>query len=610
MRAMPTHVPDWLRRPDPILLAIVTLLGAAGLVIYLQHRDVKALDRQTAVILQKVAERTAAAAATEIRRTFEGPVYDTLQAVNPLEQEGWMDLLAEAYREGLAQYPQVERFFVWHASSETVVPGEVLFFGGQPAEVRDRGGTDWVALPGGADNAKVEGFYRDSPLGRTVFDMALQQARSRLPFAAAEMRVGRVTYDVFVRLGWTDPKRAHLFVLLGYVVNQETVHRLLFSELHKRKLARLLDQRDSGTPRLTLRVVDETGKAVFGTEGTPSPTSGRAPLWLVFYPVDEIRPRLLSGGVPHRRWEVVVSPDADAAHVGWAVTGYWLSSIAVVLMLVALGLALEGRNRAARLSGMQAEFVSHVSHQLKTPLALLSAVSETLDLERVRSPEKLAHYLGIVRSETARLSVLVDRILEFSRVQNRRCSLELEAVDLAQLVRESAEGFEQALKHEGVTIRVHETRPHPVVAADPAALEQVLANLLDNAVKYSHRHKEVTVRVGQAGTDAFVEVQDQGIGIAAEERIRIFEKFYRVSGAAPDSRGFGLGLAIVRELVTAHRGRIDVESEVERGSTFRVRLPLLSRKDRLVGVSAGARLEALAGPAGETSPVEARRGVT
>jgi two-component system phosphate regulon sensor histidine kinase PhoR len=222
---------------------------------------------------------------------------------------------------------------------------------------------------------------------------------------------------------------------------------------------------------------------------------------------------------------------------------------------------------------MQADFISHVSHQLKTPLSLLSAATETLAMDRVRSPEKLSQYVGIIRGEVTRLSALVQRILEFSRLQQRR-SYEFETVDLGSLVRETVDAFERSLSGRHFTFRVQETGPSPQVSADPAALEQVLANLLDNAVKYSDDVKEVTVRVRASGDDAIIEVSDRGVGIERSDQKRIFEKFYRGSASSLHREGFGLGLPIVQELVSAHGGLVEVESEPGTGSTFRVRLPL------------------------------------
>ena len=295
-------------------------------------------------------------------------------------------------------------------------------------------------------------------------------------------------------------------------------------------------------------------------------------------------------------WTVVVSParrDAPAALASTGTQGYWLSGLSVLLMLVALAFARQGQKRASQLARMQADFVSHVSHQLKTPLALLSGVSETLALDRARSPESMARYLDIIRSETARLSALVEHILQFSRVDGGRRRYELESVSLVPLVRETVEAFAQNLTAEGFAIRVEEGDASPLVAAAPAALEQVLVNLLDNAVKYSDRVKDITVRVTRSGSDALIEVTDRGIGIPAADIGRVFEKFYRGSGSTLHRHGFGVGLAIAQELVRAHRGRIEVQSVPGEGSVFRVRLPVLH--DSPAQAAVAGRAEASSG---------------
>ncbi len=583
------------RRPDPVLYAIVALLVAAGLVIYLQHRSLVALERQTRIIVQKIAEQTATAAANEIRRTFEGPVFETLSAVNhPLLRAGRFELVAQHYAEGLAKFPQVERFFLWHGLTDPMAPGEALFFDGKShsGEVDEDGDpprgpgapepTDRLAgKVGRGSMAALASFYRDPPFGRLLYRQARELARSQWIYGAVETQVGQTRYDAFFRLFWVDADRDEFFAVLGFVVNHDAVRRDLFPTLHRQKLARLLDPAD-GSPALELSVVDDRGEVVYGPPAPWGEVAARAHFRLQFYPVDEIRSRMAAEVAP-RRWSVVVSPargTGTATVAAMGAQGYGLSMLSVLLMLVALTFTLRSRQKAAQLARMQADFVSYVSHQLKTPLSLLSAVLETLDLERVRSSAKLAEYLRIARAEAARLAALVERILEFSRVQGPARTYELERVSLLPLVEETVDAFRQALAHEGVSVTVESTGPSPVVAADPAALEQVLVNLLDNAVKYSYGRKEVLVRVGTAGSEAILEVIDHGVGIRPEELPRIFDRFYRGSGAALNRQGFGLGLAIARELVAAHRGRIEVDSVVERGSTFRVRLPLLDRRPR------------------------------
>jgi two-component system, OmpR family, sensor kinase len=167
--------------------------------------------------------------------------------------------------------------------------------------------------------------------------------------------------------------------------------------------------------------------------------------------------------------------------------------------------------------------------------------------------------------------MLVQRVLEFSRVQQRR-HYEFEPADLGALVRETVDAFAHGLSTQGFSFEVQQEPGPTIVQADPAALEQVLANLLDNAVKYSGENKAIVVRVRPRGAMVMVEVIDRGVGIAASDRAHIFDRFYRTPGTR--RAGFGLGLAIVKELIRAHGGRVEVESALGAGSTFRVSLPL------------------------------------
>ena len=174
------------------------------------------------------------------------------------------------------------------------------------------------------------------------------------------------------------------------------------------------------------------------------------------------------------------------------------------------------------------------------------------------------------------MSSLVQRVLEFSRVQESRQD-QFERVDLAALVRETVDAFAQGLPGPQGVFRVESCEAAPAVHADPAAIEQVIVNLLDNAVKYSDGAPEITVRIKSVRSRATIEVEDRGVGIAPHDQARIFERFYR-SAEASHRRGFGLGLPIVRELVRAHGGTVDVSSTPGVGSIFRVTLPRLNQR--------------------------------
>jgi signal transduction histidine kinase len=559
----------WPKRPDPVVFVIVALLCAATLVIYLHHRALGAVNRQTTIILQKVAEQTAAAAALEMRKAFDGPVFDTLSSItHPTLVAGHLDVVAAKYRAGLATYPQLDRFFLWSRGTEERAPGEAVFYG--PA----------LDPTGAAAPGELGPFRRDPELGRQIVAAAERYAGARHIYAAVAANVDGVPYDVFIRIYYTGASRDRFLAVLGFVVNLDKVRTRLFPEVHRRYLANLLEPGD-GTPAFEMRVLDSAGVQVYGPT-TPEPRiSARHAFGMQFYPADEIRTRM-STMLPERRWTLVVSPrGGDTPGLGATrMQGYWLSGLSVLLMFVALVVAINTSQRAAQLARMQAEFVAHVSHQLKTPVSLLSAVTETVTLDRVRSPEKLAHCMAIIRSQTSRLSALVEGILEFSRVSDRRGRYELEAVGLQTLVRETVDAFVAALEASGFRIEVANAPGTPIVAADPAALEQALINLLDNAIKYSGDSRLVTVRVGVAGSEAFVEVIDRGIGVPPDERERILERFYRGSGAAVHRNGFGLGLPIANEILLAHRGKLEVVETSGGGSTFRMRLPLLQDASR------------------------------
>ncbi len=555
----------WFRRSDPLLFVVAALLAAAVLVVHLQHRALTDGQRQRSVILRTMAEHHADAAAREIKRTLEAPLFDILSSVNhPLLQQGRFDLVAARYADGLQQYPQIDRFFLWTHHTSATAPGEVMFF-------------DRASSPRPARGRVPAGFYRDATLGQAVFRLAEEYVDSQRIYIAAERTVAGRQYDIVVRLFWVDAGRDEYFALLGFLVDHETPRTRLFAELYAQSLARLLDGGDS-SPAFTLQVFDEEDRVVFGPPDLSPPLSGRARFPLRYYPRDDIDGRLASE-TPARAWHVQVAPVSSEPGGLLASmaqpAGYWRSLGPVLLIVVALGFMVQSRWRAAELARMQSTFVSHVSHQLKTPLSLLSAASESLSLDRARSPDKLAQYVTIVRSETARLSLLIERVLEFSKLERGHRSYELEVTDLASLVRETTQAFQHSLTDKGFAFTLVAPSTPVWVRADPAAFEQVLVNLLDNAVKYSGERRSIAVRVGTGDGDAIFEVSDAGIGIPAEDLSRIFQRFYRGTNATADRRGFGLGLAIADEIVRAHRGHIGVTSTAGRGTAFRISLPLL-----------------------------------
>jgi signal transduction histidine kinase len=252
-----------------------------------------------------------------------------------------------------------------------------------------------------------------------------------------------------------------------------------------------------------------------------------------------------------------------------------LSVLVAFFLLAGIVLALRTASREMKLSDMKSDFVSNVSHELRTPLASIRVFGEFLRLGRVRQEDKIREYGEYIETESRRLTQLINNILDFSKIESGAKTYALERTDIEELVTDSLRNFEVSLRHHGFRLTFERPRrPIQPVDVDPDAVSQALANLIENAVKYSNGSKEITVSLRQKDDSVIIAVKDQGVGISRDEQGKIFERFHRVgTGLVHDVKGSGLGLSIVNHIVKAHGGKVTVESEPNRGSTFRLHLP-------------------------------------
>jgi signal transduction histidine kinase len=255
--------------------------------------------------------------------------------------------------------------------------------------------------------------------------------------------------------------------------------------------------------------------------------------------------------------------------------------IAVLLLAIGVGswLIVADLNRQLTLARQKTDFVSNVSHELKTPLTSIRMFSELLAEGRVTDRAKQRSYLGIITAETARLTRLINNVLDFARIERGEKKYNFQPCDLVSVVRETADTYRPHLEANGFQFTAELPEDPVPVNGDRDALAQVLVNLLSNAEKYSNSGKEITLRA-EARTHPLpcvaVQVLDRGLGVPKGCEEKIFEQFYRAHDSLSNGiQGSGLGLTLARQIARAHGGDVVYEARQGGGSCFTLRLPVM-----------------------------------
>jgi signal transduction histidine kinase len=252
-------------------------------------------------------------------------------------------------------------------------------------------------------------------------------------------------------------------------------------------------------------------------------------------------------------------------------------SVAVALLVagMCLGVVLVLRDisREQRLARLRSDFVSNVTHELKTPLTSIRMFAETMRLGRLKKKQDQQEYLKVIVNESERLTRLINTVLDFSKIEQGEKQYQMDETDLSDVVQRAVDAVEYWARAHQFTINT-DIEPGINIKADADALEQAVLNLISNGMKYSGEVKEIDVRLRQNKERIYIDVRDKGFGIAESKQSLVFEKYYRAHGDhEKDPGGSGLGLTVVKHIVENHGGQIDLKSKVNQGSTFTIILP-------------------------------------
>jgi two-component system phosphate regulon sensor histidine kinase PhoR len=246
------------------------------------------------------------------------------------------------------------------------------------------------------------------------------------------------------------------------------------------------------------------------------------------------------------------------------------------ILIAAIGFFLFVSEKERRANQLKSDFISNVSHELKTPLSLIRMFGELLAIGKLKSPDKAKEYAEIITREAERLGRLIDNVLDFSRMERGRSAYDFQVGHLGEVVERSLDVYRHRLEREGFRLVTKIDAGLPPTLIDESAMTLLLLNLLENAVKYGKG--EIAVYLTRVGNSLRLVVGDQGPGIPQDEQKRIFDRFYRTRQArGTNVRGSGIGLSLVKHIAEAHGGQVIVDSAPGHGAAFIVDLPLVEK---------------------------------
>ena len=539
------------------LLLVSALCVATLILLWVGHRAILGWERSAAMLAERRVEEKATLLAVALDRDMKGVQVTVLGRISERRLDfrtpyDLVDLVASTF----ARYPYPDSMFVWRR--DVSAGGQLHAFNRidrLPQWDRDQH----------TRRASFPVVIRTDPPELAPLVSAIRGENTREQFVLHEPTIAGRRYQAVVSLffdssGDTEPAAA-----AGFLVDLDWVRREYFAGL-LRQLESVIGDED-----VSFSILDDraTPVARSSTKDSSAIVIDRH-FPLAFFDRGLLAAQPAPGTIP--QWTVRTSATRDAGSLTSMWRGlWWLMTGASIVALTGAILIGNTLRAAAELAVAKTEFVSTVTHDLKTPLALIRLVGETIGLGRYTSPATIERYGKLLSAEASRLTLQIDNLLAFARATDVRGVIPLESVDLLDAIQESLRRAEPRLRSLGFEVDAQLTEA-PLVRADRTGLLQVLDNLIDNAIKYSPNVKALSIRTATDRRLAFVAIEDRGIGISEADREKVFHKFFR--GRNVNAAGSGLGLAIVRRVLISHGGTVAVHSQLNVGTTVTIGIPL------------------------------------
>ncbi len=549
------------------LLVPVVAVCAAVLVLT-GYRAVGEWRHEASLVAARRAKSAADLLVAALAKDMRGAQLQALASAAAVEREqssaGAQSDLLHAVATAFARYPYPEAFFAWGSDP---TPDSVVFY------TRVERHPSWLP-PADQKHLFPVVVGRERAVAERLLERVAQDSWQARRFSIFEVLIDGSPHQVVALLSYADPLNEHPSGAVGFEVNLLWARTHYFSEIAE-QVAPLV----GGDGSVQFAVLDGTGADVV-EHGVTAATLRDAPQGRQTFPVAFFDPLGVALDPPPDleipTWTVVATA-LDDPTLGVAESGarrtLGVAMVMALALTIGIALSLQAARANARLGEMRADFVSAVTHELKTPIANLRALSETMASGR-STLEMSREYAQMGIREAGRLSRLVDNLLAYSRVTDVADVYSFEATTIDAVVDRTLQEFSLNLRDGHFQVSVDIPEDLPAVRADPKALGLMLNNLVDNAIRYSKDTRELKISARPDDGTIVLTVADRGVGIPESEIQRVRRKFSRGHGA--DGGGSGLGLAIVERIVADHHGTLRIESAPGVGTTMVVTLPVIT----------------------------------